>query len=303
MQRLVDEHLLNASGKTNARRYELAPISNTSFTIKIDPELLESDVWRNYILSNISGAKQNVIDICQYGFTEMLNNVIDHSESKTAEISYDQTYATIRMLIIDHGVGIFNKIQKYFKLSEAREALLELSKGKLTSDAKRHSGEGIFFTSRMFNRFTIMSGTLCYSKRRADGAEWLIETETMFESIEGTAVSMEIATDATWSVQEIFDRFQDDDYLFSKTHVPISLAKYGSEQLVSRSQAKRVLARFEKFSEVILDFSNINEIGRAFADEIFRVFQNQHPHIALFAINASPSIEGIIAQVRAQAAR
>jgi len=33
-----------------------------------------------------------------------------------------------------------------------------LAKGKLTTDPKRHSGEGIFFSSRMFDEFDILSG-------------------------------------------------------------------------------------------------------------------------------------------------
>jgi len=30
--------------------------------------------------------KNNVKEICQYGFTEMVNNMIDHSESNTIRI-------------------------------------------------------------------------------------------------------------------------------------------------------------------------------------------------------------------------
>ncbi|MER2514661.1 MAG: STAS-like domain-containing protein [Nitrosomonas ureae] len=33
---------------------------------------------------------------------------------------------------------------------------------------------------------------------------------------------------------------------------------------------------FEKFSTVVFDFDGIEEIDQAFADEVFRVFQNAH---------------------------
>ena len=56
------------------------------------------------------------------------------------------------------------------------------------------------------------------------------------------------------------------------THIPLRLAEYGEDNLVSRSQAKRVLARVDRFEEVILDYSGIRAVGQAFADEIFRVF-------------------------------
>ena len=95
----------------------------------------------------------------------------------------------------------------------------------------------------------------------------------------------------------MFEKYQGDDLRFRKTHVPIMLSRYPGEQLVSRSQAKRVLARFDNFSEVFLDFADVQDIGQAFADEIFRVFKNAHPEIALYAVNTSPEIDRMIAYV------
>ena len=40
--------------------------------------------------------------------------------------------------------------------------------GKLTTDPHRHTGEGIFFTSRAFDCFEIRSGELRFSRRRPD---------------------------------------------------------------------------------------------------------------------------------------
>ena len=61
-----------------------------------------------------------------------------------------------------------------------------------------------------------------------------------------------MSTLAIATAREVFDRYSDqesDDYDFSRTHVPLALAKYGKDQLVSRSQAKRVLARFESLAQ------------------------------------------------------
>lgn len=46
--------------------------------------------------------------------------------------------------------------------------------------------------------------------------------------------------------------------------------------LDSRSQAKRLLARVDKFKKVIFDFDDVEPIGQAFADEVFCVFAKQH---------------------------
>ena len=78
---------------------------------------------------------------------------------------------------------------------------------------------------------------------------------------------------------------------------PIKLAQYGDGSLVSRSQAKRILSRFERFKTVVLDFTDVPFIGQAFADQIFRVFQNEHPEIELIPANTSPLVEGVIRRV------
>jgi anti-sigma regulatory factor (Ser/Thr protein kinase) len=299
LQRLISDRLLEASGQTNARSYKLADISKIAQDIKITPGMYEHEVWDALVRPKLVNLPDNIVDICQYGFNEMLNNVIDHSESEDALINYDQTYTTVTMLIADHGIGIFEKIRKDFSLADSRDALLELSKGKLTSDASKHSGEGIFFTSRMFDRFEILSGNLFYARFRSQDDESLIETDDRVEFKAGTSIRMVIASNANWTAKEVFDRYQDDEYRFSKTHVPVSLARYGKEQLVSRSQAKRVLARFDKFSEVMLDFQDVPEVGQAFADEIFRVYAIAHPGVKIIAINTSPEIDRMIAHVGA----
>lgn len=297
-RRLVEEGLLTATGKTNARRYRLKNTVDETFTIEVSAGMSEDAVWRFRILPHLQGVRQNVIDLCQYGFTEMLNNVIDHSDSGECVISYKQNYCDIEISVIDFGIGVFERIQRDFDLADARSALLELSKGKLTSDKARHAGEGIFFTSRMFDDYSIWAGTLFYRRLRKDDDDWLVEVDERPQSKTGTSVHMRLSTEATWTPREIFDHYQGDDLRFRKTHVPIKLGRYPNEQLVSRSQAKRILTRFESFSEVLLDFEGVPEIGQPFADEIFRVFANAHPEIALLWVRTSPYIEKMIDYVR-----
>lgn len=61
-----------------------------------------------------------------------------------------------------------------------------------------------------------------------------------------------------------------------------------------RSQAKRLLARFDRFKEVVLDFAGLHTIGQALADEVFRVFANLHPDIRVTYVNAVPDVEKMI---------
>jgi anti-sigma regulatory factor (Ser/Thr protein kinase) len=301
LDRLIEQGLVSAEGNTRARRYKLKPISNEYFHREPNGRWTEDNVWRENILPLMKGVKQNIIDICQYGVTEIVNNVLDHSQSPTIDFWYTQTYTTITIFISDSGIGIFNKIQHDFKLDDAQTALLELVKGKLTSNKREHSGEGIYFTSRMFDQFTINAGHLFYGRSRRDGDDWLIETSERSEETLGTSVRMVIGVNAAWTTREVFDKYQGEDIKFRKTHIPILLGRYRGEQLVSRSQARRILARVNEFSEVILDFDGVGEIGQAFADEIFRVFMNQHPGTSLVALNTNEDIDKTIKYVQTAA--
>ena len=298
--RLLTDGLITAEGKTRARRYTLKSLVHEDILLERNGLWTEDNVWREKIRPLMQNVKQNIIDICQYGCTEMINNVLDHSVSPDLFVQYDQTYTTISIAIMDHGVGIFRKIQNDFHLEDARTALLELSKGKLTSDRRNHSGEGIYFTSRMFDKFSILSGHLYYGRTRRDADDWLIETIDKDDDQKGTFIRMTIRTDTDWTTRDIFDKYQGDDIYFRKTHLPISLGRYPGEQLVSRSQAKRILARLTDFSEAILDFHGVNEIGQAFADEIFRVFKNEHPDTKLVAMGTNPNIDKMINYVQSE---
>lgn len=97
-------------------------------------------------------------------------------------------------------------------------------------------------------------------------------------------------------MKDVLDHYTatQDDYGFAKTSVLVNLARTGREQLISRSQARRLLARFEQFRELTLDFTGVDLIGPAFADEIFRVFTGQNPGYRVTWVNANASVERMI---------
>ena len=291
-----------AHGKTKSRTYSLACKSSKDIDFSVTSETEEHIIWERSVRPLIADLKPNVLDICHHGVTEMVNNVKDHSESQDARVTVYRTAVSLTITVLDKGVGIFTKIQKDFNLHDPRHALLELSKGKLTSDADNHSGEGIFFTSRMFDRFYIRSGRMLYAFSINDNEDYLIETTDKVDII-GTRIIMCITFDSERDSSEVFDKYTtgDDDHQFSKTHVPVDLASYENDQLVSRSSAKRVLARFNRFKQVWLDFQGVDKIGQAFADEIFRVYAKAHPEISFTFTNAVPNVEKMILRAMVKA--
>jgi len=296
IRQLINDGLITVQGATRDRKYELKPLVDFQQVLPLNADLREDKVWREHLRPRLEGVPPNVLSICQYGFTEMVNNAIDHSQGTLLSISLKHTPAIIELGIADNGVGIFNKIQKALNLDDPLHAILELSKGKLTTDPGHHTGEGIFFTSRMFDDFRILSGNLFFNYVETAG-DWLLEDQK--ELLQGTLITLKISPHSTRTTQRVFNRYASgEDYGFTKTHVPVSLARYGDENLISRSQAKRLLTRFERFKEIILDFKGVDTIGQAFADEIFRVFQNQNPKIHLTPINTHDQIEKMISRVK-----
>jgi len=74
--------------------------------------------------------------------------------------------------------------------------------------------------------------------------------------------------------------------------------EHEGESLLSRSQAKRLISRFDRFLEVVLDFDGVKQIGQAFADQIFRVFRNKHPNVRLRIINTTKDVSNMIKRVQ-----
>lgn len=288
---LIKEQKLDFDIVSNKRVYKYGKVRELTKLITINKSVSESDVYTNYFIWVEQDLEENVKAIIEYGFTEILNNVIDHSESKTCIVSVKRDLSTITITINDEGEGIFNRITRIKKLSDTRQALLELKKGKLTTDAEHHSGEGIFFSSRAFDEFIIMSGDLAFIHDNELQNDYLLNRSPD----KGTYVKMKISINSKRKLIDIFDEYAEaDEYAFNKTIVPVTLAKFGNESLMSRSQAKRLLTRLENFKTVIFDFKNINLIGQAFADEIFRVYANKHRDIKLEYVNINSDIEKMI---------
>lgn len=258
--------------------------------------LSEDRVWQSMLAPLVSDLPENVRDVWRYGFTEMVNNAIDHSGSNKVTVWAVRNALYTQVWVSDEGEGIFIKIQKALDLYDPREAILELAKGKFTTDPDNHSGEGIFFSSKVFDLFDIRSGSLHFM--HDDGLDdMLIERP---KNAPGTLVVMRLTNDSKRTTKEIFDKFAaPEEYTFAKTIVPVRLGQYEGEKLVSRSQAKRLIFRFEKFKTVILDFTGVEEIGQAFSDEVFRVFQNAHRDTKLVPVNMTVAVKDMVSRAKA----
>ncbi len=238
----------------------------------------------------------NVGAIVSYAFLEMMNNAIEHSGSRHVEVEVARTAGDVTFAVNDFGVGVFHKVMRERKLGSELEAIQDLLKGKTTTQPQGHSGEGIFFTSKVGDVFVLES----FRRRlRVDNriGDYFIEPTDRLKK--GTRVFFSISATSPRRLEEVFRRYASDasEPAFDKSEVKVRLFALG-RGYVSRSEARRMLAGLDKFRSVVLDFDRVPVIGQAFADEVFRVFRRRHPDITMVPTNMNDTVRFMVDRAR-----
>jgi len=295
---LVEAGKVVRSGTARAARYMLrdrAPAAAVVARALRTRDLEESRIWDELATGlNLRRAlRPNVESIVHYAFTEMLNNAIEHSHAERCFVRFRFDPGTLSFEIRDPGIGAFHSIASKLRLDGEHTALVELLKGCTTTMREAHTGEGIFFTSRVADRFVLRSHRI--------QVEWSRIRNDVFVSsprfLKGTSVHFAIQRNSRLRLEAVFGEFapEEFDYQFQKTRVLVKLLR---RDYVSRSEAKRLVANLEKFREVVIDFREVKSVGQGFADEVFRVFAGQHPGVKITTENANPAVDAMIRHVR-----
>jgi DNA-binding MarR family transcriptional regulator/anti-sigma regulatory factor (Ser/Thr protein kinase) len=297
---LVEAGKVVRAGSARGARYMLrgrAPPAAVVSRVLRTRGLDEARVWDELAAGlNLRRAlRPNTEANAHYAITEMLNNAIEHSEADRCSVRVRLEPGMFSFEVRDPGIGVFHSIASKLRLEGEHAALVELLKGRTTTMREAHTGEGIFFTSRVADRFVLRSHRI--------QVEWSRVKDDVFVSnprfLQGTAVSFAIQRSSRRLLEEIFSEFapEEYDFRFQKTRVLVKLLQ---RDFVSRSEAKRLVANLEKFSEIVLDFRDVKSVGQGFADEVFRVFARRHPAIKIATENANPAIDAMIRHVRSQ---
>jgi len=302
-QQLRAEGKLELVGKANQARYVPAAKSAVQEAkrkiLRVHRILRNKGLSEDRVLAEIKeksgifvGLPENISHILDYSFTEMLNNAIEHSGSSKIWVWMEALDDGVYFRVLDRGIGIFKHIMAKRGLASELEAVQDLLKGKQTTDPERHTGEGIFFTSKVADRLVIWGSRkkLLYDNLIGD-----VFVEDI-QPFKGTDVEFWISRRSKKQLKDVFDEYAGEGFGFGKTVVSVELFKTGGSY-VSRSQARRILTGLEKFREVVLDFRNVSTIGQGFADEVFRVWQRRHPDIRITIRNANENIQFMIKHV------
>lgn len=301
LKELVDEEELVKGGSTKQSLYAL-PKNIDALDNTIKKRVKNEDVKEHEVydelekqLPALKKLPENVQSILNYAFSEMLNNAIEHSKSDHIEIVIGESGGKINFTVNDFGIGVFRNVMKKNKLKSELEAIQDILKGKTTTDPQAHSGEGIFFTSKVADVFSLESFGY---KLKVDNKIEDIFIEKTRRQKKGTKVEFELNKSTKKHLNDVFKKYQSDPstYAFDKTEIKVRLYTMGTIY-ISRSQARRILTGLEKFQKIILDFDKVPTVGQAFADEVFRVFNIKHPDIEIQPINMNEAVEFMIKRV------
>lgn len=239
--------------------------------------------------------------MAEHLFCELVNNAIDHSAGSWVTVSLRQTASHAQLLVSDDGCGLFQRIAEAFAIDDPRLAMLELGKGKQTSQPRRHSGQGLFFCSRLADVFDLHANEAAFQQRAWDGLGWQAQRALKHS---GTSVYASIALDTPRTLESVRKACSLDGagLAFERTIVPLRLLASASAGLESRAQARRVAARLNEFARAEFDFGGVPDIGHGFADELFRVLPQELPELELVALNMSPAVAAMVGSVRPAAA-
>ncbi len=232
----------------------------------------------------------------QYAATEVINNAIEHSRGGHVTIGVEYVGAGSTLVTVrDDGVGVFRRVCEDFGIASPQEAIVQLEKGKLTSDPTRHSGEGLFFSSKAVSRFRLESQTVA----------WIVDNLLCDSAVgtsrvsSGTLVTLEVVRGRTPQLDDVFRAYTEPQTLrFMKTRATVKLGAIG-DSLLSRSEAKRIVAGLSKFRHVTLDFSGVDVVGQGFCDEIFRVFARAHPEVEIAPVGMNDPVAFMVNRARA----
>lgn len=247
-----------------------------------------------------------VTRMVQHTFCELMNNANDHSGGSQVTVSLRQTATHAQLMVTDNGCGLFQQIEDHFAIPHPRLAMLELSKGKLTSRPDDHCGQGLFITSKLADVFGLHANDAAFQRRASDGEHWRAlgslkqaSSSQADTSKAGTSVFASFALDTPRTLTDVRTAYSLDGLgaSFDRTVVPLRLLASDGIGLESRAQARRVASRLNRFRRAEVDFGGVADIGQAFADELFRVLARNQPDLDLVPVNMSKVVSAMIGGV------
>lgn len=170
---LVEDGLLEQSGRTRARVYRLRRTSSLSREIRVTPVLDPGRVWEDHIAALVAGDRPAVRDLCRGTFGELVRNAVRHADASWITVAFSCTARDIELAISDDGRGLFSTIAPRLGAASPRDTAETIARL-----ARARSGDSptarLVLLARNFESFSI----------RANGFVLAFDGETASWSVE-----------------------------------------------------------------------------------------------------------------------
>lgn len=278
LRTLVKAGRLEPFGAGPARRYRLPDAATRRLSFP-RAGLRAADVWtlveqRTPAVAALAPAPKA---LARYAVLQLVDNVIDHAGATKLELDVHPG-EPLRFTLLDDGAGLFERLRVGLGAATVLEAAQALGKPNLPSGGPGHTGEGLFFVMKAVDLLELEGNGLKFvaDPARADTALLRVPVRP------GTRATFAIRTDRTVPLDDLFAGWTE-AFRISRAQLRVKLYELGV-RFVSRSEARRLLAGMETIRELVLDFTGVEGVGQAFADEVFRVWAPAHPDVRLTAI-------------------
>jgi hypothetical protein len=240
----------------------------------------------NGILSNIRTTiecEEGVIDACTWGLNEIMDNVIQHSESSIGFImaSIHKKSKQMNVCIFDYGIGIYQSLKKSknHNPKNAPDAISLAIQEGVTRDKKIGQGNGMW---GLYNIVNINSGLLSIisGKGGLSFAEGIMKTFDIIQMLsheqQATTVNFCLKLDNATSVKkalnghELVDMYIENmEDQFDRLVFKIANASSGTGTRQSGLKLKNEVINLYKSAHkpIVIDFEDIGIISSSFADE------------------------------------
>lgn len=283
---LLESGHLAKIGHRRKTRYARTTERQQIWVVKRSEIKSAPEVWEQTCAKKLRVFKSNVIDLLQWGFCQVLQNALEHTQCKELAIFYEFSGKSIHLSLLDDGMGIFESVSQSNQIADLREAALKIMNAPF---AQNHSGPGLAWCAKLFDSLLIRSNGLEYC--RFGNEDWYLDNAPSDEHM-GTLVqlSLDIATTRTLaSVLQPGGGCPAD-----RQHVFVKMLELKNEVYLTREDAQNLLFDLDGFKEIVLDFKAVRNVGYHFTHEIFCFYQSKNPEVEISYLNTNSNIKFMI---------
>ena len=239
-RRLLDQMValqwLHAEGTRRRPRFRPGPLRQVVRRYEL-PNVEEDLAWSRDFAPYFA-LPDAVLRLARHAFTELVNNAAEHSGGSQVTVSMRQTPTNMQLLVSDDGCGLFARLGTSHHLETPALAMLELGKGRLTSQPSRHTGRGLYFTARVADVLDLHANDAAFQHRGWQPHHW---QPVRPAARGGTSVFVAFSLDTARCLDAEMRAHSLDGagYGFERTRVALSLLGDAQQGLESRAQARR----------------------------------------------------------------